>query len=265
MIHLFCCIGVDENITNLNLLYHFLNFYCLHGVDEFYVILQSHCSKKKRLAEVKEILKGFHIKEKFTWNGEYNSPELYKYMLLAINGMNKTDWMILADIDEFHNFPTPAADLLRECDAREMNCIKGQILDRIAEDGELRTIEKHISIDQQFPYGADITKELAKGNTDKIAALKPPLITGPGHHHIIKKKWRAKYWGQVIDTHHFKWDSLVFNRMKSRHRYYRERKIDWYDESERVYHYLSRYERFLPEHFSFKKVDSLYYPHAEER
>ncbi len=264
MINLFCCIGVDEHITNLNLLYHFFDFYKRHGVAEFYIILQSNSGDKNRVAEARNILREFNITEKFTWMDDYHSPQLYRYLRRAAADMRKTDWMIPADLDEFHNFPVPAKEFLKECDTRGINCVKGRLLDKVAKDGELKTIKKGIPIDRQFPFCADITKELAKGNTGKITAFKKPLIPGEGHHSIFKKKWRAAYHEQMIDSHHFKWDSLAPFRLEKRYRYYSEKKIGWYGESERVYRYLETYKKIMPGHFTLRQVNPLFYPLREE-
>lgn len=263
MIHLFCCIGVDEDITNLNLLYHFFDFYSRQGIDDFYIILQAQDKGEKRIAAARKILREFDVTEKYTWTGEYSSPQLYNYMLAAVKKIDKKDWIILADIDEFHNFPIPARQFLRECENGGANCIRGRILDKVASDGTLKIIEKDMPIDQQFPLSADITKRLAKANTAKIAAFKRPLVPGKGHHHIVKKKWQAKYWDEILDTHHFKWDSLVFGRIEKRYKYYLEQKIDWYKESERVYQYLLKYKQFIPAHFTLKKTEPLFCPEEE--
>jgi hypothetical protein len=263
MVHLFCCIGVDEDITNPALLYHFFDFYRRQGVDEFYIILQSNRNDRYRLDTVRDILKGYDVKEKCTWFGEYYSSRLYDYMLEAIRGMDKSAWMIVTDIDEFHDFPGPAKEFLEDCDNRGVNCVKGHILDRVAADGALISITKNMPIDRQFPFTAPVTKELAKGCTDKIAALKQPLIPGKGHHHVIKKKWRAKYHDRIIDTHHFKWDSLVLNRMKQRYDSYAGKGIGWFEEPGRVYRYLRNHNKFRPGDFSFVKANPLSWPGAE--
>ena len=264
MINLFCCIGVDEYITNLNLLYHFFDFYKKHGVDEFYIILQSNRGDNKRISDAQNILREFNITEKFTWMDDYYSPRLHQFMRRAIADMDKTGWMIPADIDEFHNFPLRAKLFLRDCDNRGINCVRGQLLDKVAQDGELNPIKKEIPIDRQFPFCADITKELAKGNTGKITAFKKPLIPGKGNHAVTKKKWRTVYHGQIIDCHHFKWDSLAPGRVEKRFRCYSEKKINWYKESERVYRYLQKRKKIMPEHFPLRQAGPLFYPKRED-
>lgn len=263
MVNLFCCIGVDEDITNPALIYHFFDFYRRHGVDDFYIILHSNRNDQHSIDRVRNILKRYDIKEKFTWTGEYHSPRVYDYMLDAIKSMNNSGWMLLTDIDEFHNFPEQAAKFLEDCDNRGVNCVKGHTLDKLAPKGDLKPIMKNIPIDRQFPFTSPITKELVKGCTDKIAALKQPLIPGIGHHHIIKKKWRAKYHDTTIDTHHFKWDSLVLERMKKRYETYLEIGIDWFEESERVCRYLETHNKFRPGDFLLDKANPLFYPGAE--
>lgn len=263
MVHLFCCIGVDEDITNPALLYHFFDFYHPHGVDDFYIILQSNRNDRNRIDMARNILKEYDIKERFTWTGEYCSPRLYDYMLDAIKSMNNSGWMILTDIDEFHHFPGQAKTFLEDCDNRGVNCVQGRILDKVAANGELKPITKDIPLDRQFPFSAPITKELAQGCIDKIAALKQPLIPGKGHHHIIKKKWRAKYHDRIIDTHHFKWDSLVLNRMKKRYNSYSKKGIDWFEESEKVYRYLENHNTFRPGDFPLEKASPLFFPGPE--
>jgi hypothetical protein len=258
MLNLFCVVGVDPEITNLNLFNHFLEFYTHQQVDHFYIILQSNHNDSERIEQARELLKKFGIREKFLWQDEYSSPVLNRFLLKALKDYGKDDWWIIADVDEFHEFPGKAREFLMECEEKQINCIKGKICDRVSSNGELRFIDDiHIPLEEQFPLGGDITGQLAQGNTGKIAALKPPLIPGNGHHAIVKKRRKATYYPLEIRTHHFKWDSLVLKRIERRYRFYLKNKIEWYGESERVYQYLLAHSRILPKHFSLYPVDPI--------
>ena len=259
MIALFCTIGVDKDITNLSIVSHFLNFYTRQGINDFYFILQSNSNCPARIQETKSLLQEFKINEKFIWKGGYTAPLLNKYMQQAVNSYNKNDWIILADIDEFHNFPVRAKQFLSDCNKEGINCVKGHLIDKVAEKGELKLIQKEPRIDRQFPHAADLTKKIALGNTGKIVALKQPLAAGNGHHAIVKKKRNAQYSNQIIDVHHFKWDSLVLKRLQKRYRYYVTKKIKWYRESERVSSYLIKHGRILEDNISIKFYKPLNY------
>lgn len=247
---LFSTFGVDTEITNLNLVFHFFRFYTIQGIDEFFIILQTNNQNLERIQQTKNILRTFNIQEKLIWQNEYSSNRVYSYMVQAIHSLEKNDWIIFADIDEFHDFPKPANLFLMECEEKGQNCVKGNLVDRVAENGELKFIEKNVRIDQQFPHAAVLTEKIAQGSTRKVVALKKPLIPGRGHHDIIRKKRKARCCEFRLDVHHFKWDSLVTQRLKRRHHTYKKHRIRWHKESERLYRYFQQNDRVQPEEIS---------------
>jgi hypothetical protein len=201
----------------------------------------------------------FNIREKWVWKGEYSAPLLTKYLREAVKSYGKKDWIILADVDEFHNFPVKAKQFLWDCDKKGFNCVRGHLIDKVAEKGELKNIQKDPRIDRQFPHASDLTEKIALGNREKIVALKFPLVAGHGHHAVVRNKRAARYSSLTIDVHHFKWDSLVFNRLQKRQKEYARKKIKWRDESARVSFYLQKHGRILTENITYKNYSPLIY------
>ena len=259
MINFFCTIGIDANITNLNLIHHFLNFYSRQEIDEFHIILQTHHADMERVDEAQKILMEYGIGPRSIWSGEYTSSLLQKYVHRVMDSLGRDDWMILADLDEFHNFPIPAGRLLKQCDEQGINCVTGRLLDRVAKGGKLKFIEKEAQIDSQFPHTSCLTNHIGGGNTTKIIALKSPLVPGLGHHSLSKKRRKAKNLKTPIDVFHFKWDSVVIERLAKRYEDYSRKNIRWSKESLRLYEYLSENKRILAADYSTDEGKPLIY------
>jgi hypothetical protein len=236
-----------------------LNFYSRQEIDEFHIILQTQHVDKERVDEAQKILLEYGIEPKSIWRGEYTASLLQNYVHRALENLGRYDWMILADLDEFHNFPIPAGRLLKNCDEQGINCVTGRLLDRVAQGGKLKFIEKETRIDSQFPHASYLTNHIGGGNTTKIIALKSPLIPSLGHHSIRRKRKKAEYLSTPIDVFHFKWDSVVIERLAKRYEDYSRKNIRWSKESLRLYEYLTKNERILAADYSPEEGKPLIY------
>jgi len=259
MISLFCVMGIDRDITDPNLIRHFLDFYTRQRIDDYHIILQSNRHDVERYTEVTGILNSFHLEAKGHWTGEYTSPRLHRHLFETFRRGDPGDWWVVVDLDEFANFPRPAGPFLEACDSGGFNCVRGRIVDRVDDRGRLKAVRGDVPIDLQFPCEATVTRDVARGNTDKIVACKPPLIPGMGHHAIVKRARTARFHPQTLDVHHFKWDALVLERTRRRHLRYRRDRIKWRGESARLLAYLERHGRIADEHLSPRTHSALRY------
>lgn len=250
MIILFCAIGVDEDVINLNLIHHFCRFYINKRPDEFYLILQSHNGNLRRTAEAGAILEEYGLKPDHIWSGPYSSHELHRRLARTLNRLKDGDWMIPLDVDEFLDLPSSLPDFLKTCSAGGFNCVRGRLIDRVAENRSLRCISRTPSLEKQFPLRSTLTETVALGHTGKIVAFQAPLVPGKGHHSIIRHKHKARFSDRIVDVNHYKWDSLLPGRLKKRYQEYRKMKVPWGKESYRLLRYFSEFQRVKPEHIS---------------
>ena len=88
--------------------------------------------------------------------------------------------MVPVDVDEFMEIPSTLPDFLETCSAEGANCVKGRLVDRIAENRSLKCITVAPSMEKQFPLRSNLTESVALGNTGKIVAFQPPLLPGKG-------------------------------------------------------------------------------------
>ena len=67
------------------------------------------------------------------------------------------DWVIHADLDEFHIYPQPLPAFVRMCEDHGYTFVQGKWADRLALEGDLPPIELSPSIWEQFPLEADLS------------------------------------------------------------------------------------------------------------
>jgi hypothetical protein len=240
VIHLFSSIGVDPDITDLNLVYHFCRYYKDLDLDDYHIVLQTASQNRQRLDHAREAVKDSGLKVSQVWMGGYSSHEVHRRLLAVLSSLGPEDWMIPADVDEFIDFPDPPQKFLKGCSRRGHNAVKGILIDRVAKGGILNPVIKTMALSIQFPLAANLTKTVAQGNIGKIIAFQAPLIPGRGHHAIIRAVRKARYHDRILEVNHYKWDSLLLARMKKRIEDYKNKRVPWVNESERLVLYFTK-------------------------
>lgn len=137
----------------------------------------------------------------------------------------KRDWIIYSDLDEFIHIPGGIENRIKLAEMYGSNYIEGLMVDRISEDGTLKEYDSSKPLEEQFPIGCNITKNICGGWNKKIVAAKYHVLVGGGHHVIMnKKEYNGTYdipykeeispWSFGIEIHHFKWNSNIFEKFK---------------------------------------------------
>ncbi|MGO9956463.1 MAG: hypothetical protein ACLP50_10855 [Solirubrobacteraceae bacterium] len=144
------------------------------------------------------------------WNEDLN-PDL-RDQLRALDPPGT--WHILADVDEFHQYPMSVSDLVEAAELQGAQAIPGLLLDRFAADGTLAPFPRapHAP-DGAFPLGAFFTGRISGGDPRKIVLATSDAEVAPGQH------W-ARARGEARDlftlVHHFKWHASVATYLKER-------------------------------------------------
>jgi hypothetical protein len=147
------------------------------------------------------------------------------------------DWILWADIDEFQVWPDEMRFLLKCAARRRVDYFRGEIIDRVSEDGSLTIFNPHTSIWSQYPRKCHITRDVANAPTQKVACSKVMIKITPGNHYAIDHLL-LKCDVSLIEVHHFKWDASVVNRLKRRVLPDWRQRCHWWTESQALLEHI---------------------------
>ena len=137
-----------------------------------------------------------HLRLVFTGRSTSNRDlELFGWSLLREHTRDE-DWIIKADVDEFHAFP-PLAGMVQNStfDAHAyfnalnkagVNVVNGFLVDRLASDARLRVVRPTSVADgimDQFPLLCSVTANWRQSDVRKVVAYKAFIRTPSSHHH----------------------------------------------------------------------------------
>jgi hypothetical protein len=111
-------------------------------------------------------------------------------------------WHLLADSDEFHAYPAPLEELLREADLSGTGTVGGLMLDRVAGDGSLTGWDATDGLDAAYPLGGFLTHHLLRGDPRKIVCAHSSVMVESGQHRARGHRPTNR---PPAVVHHFKW------------------------------------------------------------
>jgi len=171
------------------------------------------------------------------WIGTFSSEtKAWHRDRVADAALDPDDWLIIADVDEFHQFPggTDVAAFLARVEASGANYVTAAWEDRVAEDGELRRVVEldparraETSLEAQFPLRCSMTQwtlpdsgllrlVLPRAESGKVAASKAFLRVHRSAHKIrtrsylaallrLSRGWPRRWAAPPIASRHYKW------------------------------------------------------------
>ncbi|MFF3991591.1 glycosyltransferase family 2 protein [Streptomyces sp. NPDC001797] len=168
--------------------------------------------------------------------------DLNGYLIRAQMRRHPNDWWVVADLDEFHVYDRPLADVIAACEAGGYDYVKGALLDRVAADGSLTALKPNQSIWVQYPLAGLVTLRLPGAGSSKVTLARGDVRLHLGQHGAETGRLMPaeKAFPQV---HHFKWNDSVLARLVQREQAYSSG--DWHltypdtvDESRRMLQHL---------------------------
>ncbi|CAL6332099.1 unnamed protein product [Bathycoccus prasinos] len=214
----------------VTLINSFLDYYLNIGLKARNILVTLQMRKTSKLEDVVrvlDILKGKGVYYDI-FIGEWSSEALMfhqAHKLLYCTGDD--DWIIVADSDEFHEYPTRDVNqFLEDLDTKKVNIVNGIFLDRVSEDGLLKEPSNKSDIFEQFILGCKLHKSFRLGTPKKVMAFKGALRINRGHHRIAlcwfwnrrnyldltpwnscppKNLIEMKPYKMRLNVHHFKW------------------------------------------------------------
>lgn len=239
--HLVSCVGVDTEYAHLP---HFIDHYLALGIPpaRFHVILNTQDAQSENLAAAQALLQQRGLPAPDLCITPYTSDSMWaKRREVQARDVPLEDWVISADVDEFHEYPEDLPDFLAAMEARGVDCVQGVLIDRLAADGALAAVDSDTSIWETFPLQADV--QCAIGGTGenynwygtvKAMALKGTLSPSRGGHHPVEADKDVHYlFGRhlaqfagighasfrffvPLRVHHFKWVSSMPAALRER-------------------------------------------------
>lgn len=122
------------------------------------------------------------------------------------------DWVFMADMDEFHEYPSPPRDLVAMCERLGFDYVMGRLLDRVGPDGTFPDLDDRPLWDQ-FPVGLNLTETLIGGTPAKVVFARASVRIVEGQHQAVTGVGCPED-GLNIVVHHFKWDASVVERTR---------------------------------------------------
>jgi len=150
------------------------------------------------------------------------------------------DWIIWADIDEFHVYPTNLARMLHDADESQSLYLRGFLVDRVSRTGELVVFDPTRSIWSQYPRRTRLTETVAEAPIEKVVCSRAHLRLTPGNHFVVNDHLVRRY-DTYVQVHHFKWDASVVARLQRRVQPTWQKRCPWWVESDRLLRHIEQH------------------------
>jgi hypothetical protein len=230
---------------DLALLPHFLRHYLELGIapSHVHLVLNAPRDDIAELSQAQSLLDAHDIEPAEVWIAPYTSGSMWtKRREVQQRLADPGDWVISADVDEFHEYPDALPAFLAYCERKEVECVQGVFVDRLAADGCLNAIASEPSVWEQFPVEADVACTLRRGGEDpywhdgtvNVMACRGDLLPGLGGHDLQAARDEVSYlFGRPLSAfpwithstfrfalplrvHHFKWVDTLLASLRER-------------------------------------------------
>lgn len=156
-IKLISCVGVDHE---LELLPFFLDHYLALGIapTDVRLIFNTRDAASPALDAADSMLRERSAPPARRWIGPYTSDAMWAHRrALQQDIATPGDWIVNADVDEFHRYPAPLEEIVRFLEEESAGSIQGVMIDRLSRDGSLDEVRSDIPLQEQFPLRADVS------------------------------------------------------------------------------------------------------------
>lgn len=247
MIHLVSTFGAARH----NLIPQFINYYQNLGVEKFHITLHtdSDLLSIQKASIVKNgtiLLSKLNITDIHHLDCKFSAPIIREHHDTIQENINKEDWIIWTDLDEFQEYWTDLPTLISILNKNKINIVRGRFLDRVTANGVLAKFNPNEDIFKQYPLGSHITKEVLQGFPIKITLAKASIRLRQGNHTVSSaEELNVAPINSII--HHFKWDATLKERLKDRLSKRWKENYYWWKETENFYKHIEEYGRIKVE------------------
>jgi len=227
-VYLSSMVTVDS--FRMKLLEDFLEYYIKLGIRIENFLLTVQMTSNSELEKVVFVLDAITKKGAYfdILIGKWTSESLMFHQAhKLLHCTTRKDWIIVADSDEFHEYPSKDVKLfLEKLDSQNINVVNGIFLDRVSRNGELVELQSEVHLFKQFELGCRFHRNFNLGTPKKVMAFKGTLRINRGHHRLALcwfwdrrnyldlTPWKScppnnatkiKPYGKILNVHHFKW------------------------------------------------------------
>lgn len=229
-------VGADTELMNAA-----VEHYRDLGVDSFHLIRHVESLDDPRLRHDQEVLDRHGLAFAAVHQGAWDE-DLNAYLIRAQMRRHPADWWAVADLDEFHVYDRPLADVIAACEEGGYDHVTGALLDRVAADGSLLAPLPGTPIWEQYPLAGMVTLRLPRAGTSKVTLARGEVLLHLGQHGASTGR-RLPAETVFPQVHHFKWTASVLPRLVRRVEAYSSG--EWFltypdttDESRRILEHL---------------------------
>jgi hypothetical protein len=178
-VELHAFVGCDENVTDIALFRRFLAYYRDIGCSSIALDLQTNANATSRLNLFRRTANdaGAVVREVITEPYSAHLVHIAAINSFLVDAAARRDaWFILADADEFVEFPRPPAVFLEVLRRRGVNMVLGTMLDRFSAAPMCPPVSEDRSLDETFPLAYPLTRQIRRGWDRKIVAIHSSAI-----------------------------------------------------------------------------------------
>lgn len=146
------------------------------------------------------------------------------------------DWLVIADLDEFHEYPTRLDRLVDYCESGGYDFVMGEFVDRVGPDGATVALDDQ-PLSVQFPVGCHLTRNLCGGWSRKVVLARPWVRIVEGNHEALAGRGCPED-RIYVPIHHFRWDAEVAEKNRYMIESIRERGLYHWIEKDRLLRHL---------------------------
>ncbi len=221
---------------DLRLFERHLRHYRALGVDDVLVDIQTGSGNADELLESVTATAARHGAQIVAVEpGPYTGTRVRRERLVAAH-CRPDDWLVIADLDEFHEYPTRLDRITAYCDAHGYDFVMGELVDRVAPGGVLAELDER-PLSAQFPLGCHLTRDLCGGWSRKVVLARPAVAIVEGNHEALCGNGCPEERIHV-PIHHFRWDARVVDKNRFMIDSIRERGLYHWNEKERLLRHL---------------------------
>ena len=230
----------------------FVQHYRSIGVERFLLALQlepgaEQGAKDRDYTLFQQTAAALGIDETFRWENEFSAPAIIRHQrTLQAERLRPDDWAVWCDSDEFQVYPAPLPEIIAQCDALDIDFVRGALIDRVAADYSLPPFDPQTPSWDAFPRICNVTLALGAGDPRKVVLARAGVLLSGGKH-FTRGHHNAKTFSGWVQVHHFKWDATLLERLRYRVRPEWRARFPWWVESQRLLDYFAAHDsRFDP-------------------
>ena len=265
---LFVTTVVDSR--NVDLAGHMVAHYTKLGIKTSNMLVILHGAKRDKAFETaRAALKQLKIAP-VEWIGQFSATTALYHRLKLLEKLAAPDWLVYVDMDEFIAIDGTLVNYVASLQRESYTIVSGMLVDRVAANGALGTVQPKVALADQFPLECQLTARLLKGSTTKLVLMRADFRASAGNHALLPGGWLksngmtalattvtgvTKQHPKRVTIHHYKWTKHAVPMLVERVAYYKNKmRAGWWQESQRFLDQVEKTKTIPTETYCHKPV-----------